>query len=163
MAPGKELAINKQLQKVITDKINVRTGRDPETLYKEFPKGIALYYFNCKTCHGMDGNGIQSLAPPLNQSEWVTGDKDKLISILLYGLTGPVKVNNHVYKKPEINADMPGIGFSKAISDEDIAQVLSFIRKSWQNNASKVAVEDVQKVRLKYKDRQKAFTAEELK
>ena len=47
---------------------------------------------------------------------------------------------------------MPAVGFSTTISDEDIAQALSFIRKSWQNNAGKVTVEDVQK----------AFTAEEL-
>ena len=111
----------------------------------------------------MDGNGTPSLAPPLNKSEWVNGDKDKLISIVLFGLTGPVKVNGHVYKSPEINGDMPAIGFSKAITDDDIAQVLSFLRKSWQNNADKVTIEDVQKVRQKYKDRQKSFTADELK
>ena len=162
-APDKELAINKRLQAVITDKINKRTGRDPETLRKEYPKGTTLFYFNCKTCHGMDGNGTPSLAPPLNKSEWVNGDKDKLISIVLFGLTGPVKVNGHVYKSPEINGDMPAIGFSKAITDDDIAQVLSFLRKSWQNNADKVTIEDVQKVRQKYKDRQKSFTADELK
>lgn len=161
--PDQKLAINKQLQEIITNKLNAKTGRDPETLYKEFPKGAGLFYFNCKTCHGMDGNGTQSLAPPLNQSEIVKGDKDKLISIVLFGLTGPVKVNGHVYKSPEINGDMPGIGFSKDITDEDIAQLLSFIRKSWQNNAEKVNTTDVEKIRSKLKDRQKAFTIEELK
>lgn len=163
VAPDSGLIINKQLQAVITNKKNKREGRDPEMLRASFPKGATLFYFNCKTCHGIDGNGTASLAPPFNQSEWVTGDKNKLISIVLFGLTGPVKVNGHLYKAPEINGDMPGIGFSKAISDEDIAQVLSFIRKSWQNNAEKITTEEVQQVRLKWKDRQKSFTIDELK
>ncbi|MEP6947823.1 MAG: c-type cytochrome [Ginsengibacter sp.] len=162
-APNPGLAINRELLQITSNKKMFREGRDPEALNKEFPKGMAIFYATCKTCHGPDGNGIKSLAPPLNQSEWVTGDKDKLISILLFGLTGPVKVNGYSYKTPEINGDMPGIGFNKDIRNEDIAQLLSFIRKSWQNNAGNINAEDVEKIRQKLKDRQKAFTTEELK
>ena len=57
---------------------------------------------------------------------------------------------------------MPGIGHSDEISDEDIAQLLSFIRSSWQNNAGKIDVKDVVSVREKLKSRQKAFTVAEL-
>jgi mono/diheme cytochrome c family protein/glucose/arabinose dehydrogenase len=160
--PDTNLVINKQLQNIITRLRNDKKSKDPELLNKEFPKGAALFASSCQTCHAADGNGISSLAPPLNKSEWVTGKKDKLIAIVLYGLTGPVKVNGHLYEAPEVSADMPGIAHSDEISDDDVAQVLSFIRGSWQNNAAKVNVEEVTKIRSLYKGRDKPFTITEL-
>ena len=106
---------------------------------------------------------MPSLAPPLNGSEWVTGDKNRLISIVLYGLTGPVKVGGKVYKAPEINGDMPGVGQNKEIDNNDLAELLNFIRNSWGNKApDKVTATDVTNIRNKLKDRQKSFTVEEL-
>lgn len=160
--PDTNLVIHKQLQKVIISIKNASKNQDPSLLIKEFPKGSAIYSSSCQACHGADGNGVKGLAPPLNKSEWVTGNKEKLLSIVLFGLTGPVRVNGHLYKVPEINGDMPGIGFSKEFSDEDVAQLLSFIRKSWQNNGDKVNAGEVIKVRQKFKNREKAFTVEEL-
>jgi len=162
LIPDTNFAINKQLQRVITSVRNMQKNRDPLLMSKEFPKGAALFASSCQTCHAADGNGINSLAPPLNKSEWVTGDKDKLISIVLYGLSGPIKVNGHVYEAPEISADMPGIAHSEEISDDDVAQVLSFIRGSWQNNAGKISIDEVVKVRRHLKGREKAFTVKEL-
>jgi mono/diheme cytochrome c family protein len=156
------LTINKQLQKAIANAKNTLANRNPEILKKEFPKGEALFTSICQTCHGLDGNGVKSLGPPLNQSEWVTGNKDKLISIVLFGLTGPVKVNGHVYESPEVSGDMPGIGYDKDMPSEDIGQLLSYIRKSWRNNADKITTDDVVKMRQKLSDRQKAFTQAEL-
>jgi mono/diheme cytochrome c family protein len=137
-------------------------NRDPRALEREFPKGSTIFKSFCQTCHGADGNGIKSLAPPLNNSNWVNGDKNKLIPIVLFGLTGPVKVNGTIYGPPEINGDMPGIGNNTEFSDEDLAQLLSFLRRSWRNNADKVTVADIKKVRTKYKGRQKVFTEAEL-
>jgi len=156
------LAIIKRLREVSNDVRQAQANRDPQVLLKEFPKGAALFTSVCQTCHGPDGNGVKALAPPLNQSEWVTGSKDKLISIVLFGLTGPVKVNGHLYQAPEINGDMPGIGYSQELANEDIAQLLSFIRKSWRNDAETVSTEEVAKVRQQLKNRQNAFTAAEL-
>ena len=59
--------------------------------------------------------------------------------------------------------EMPGIGNSKEISDEDVAEVMSFIRNAWNNRASEASVTDIKKVRRKYGSRRKAFTMEELK
>lgn len=161
-AAGPGLTINKQLGQVITNIRNARASRNPDILKKEFPKGAALFNSTCQTCHGPDGNGVNGLGPPLNGSEWVTGDKDKLTSIVLFGLTGPVTVKGHVYKAPEVNGDMPGIGYNQDLSNEEVAELLSFIRKSWQNDAEKVSAEAVGKVREKLKGRQKAFTETEL-
>ncbi|RZK78017.1 MAG: c-type cytochrome [Pedobacter sp.] len=156
------LPVHKRFQRVIASIKASQKNRDPEVLAKMYPKGVAMFQTTCQTCHSPDGNGIASLAPPLNKSEWVTGDKNKLISIVLFGLTGPVKVNGHVYQTPEIAGDMPAIAHSEEITDEDIAQMLSYIRASWQNDAGKIETKDVTAVRAKLKGREKAFTTEEL-
>jgi mono/diheme cytochrome c family protein/glucose/arabinose dehydrogenase len=160
--PNQKMVITEQLTKVIYDVKRGRGNRDPAILARQFPKGVALFSTICQTCHGLDGNGVKSLGPPLNQSEWVTGSVDKLISIVLFGMTGPVTVNGHVYTTPEVSGDMPGIGYDKEMGDEDIAQLLSYIRKSWRNNASGVSTEQVDAVRKRLGDRQKAFTEAEL-
>ncbi len=56
-------------------------SKNSAALKREFPKGVAIFTSVCQTCHGADGNGIKSLAPPLNKSEWVVGDKNKFIPI----------------------------------------------------------------------------------
>ncbi|WP_126246395.1 DUF7133 domain-containing protein [Chitinophaga rhizosphaerae] len=157
------LVIRRRLEKVLVDISNHRKARLDEALVREFPRGNLLFKTICQTCHGADGEGIQSLAPPLNHSEIVTGKKERLIAIVLYGLTGPVQVNGKVYKSPEINGDMPGIASNDEFSDADIAQLMSFLRNAWSNKADKVSESEVQAVRKKYKGRQKSFTMEELK
>ncbi|HVY74735.1 MAG TPA: hypothetical protein VG890_07890, partial [Puia sp.] len=81
----------------------------------------------------------------------------------LYGLSGPVEVAGKLYKAPEINGDMPGIGHNTDYSDEDIAQVMSYIRNSWQNKAETINASDIRQVRDRFKDRQNSFTMDELK
>jgi mono/diheme cytochrome c family protein len=149
--------------KYVTDAITSHQS-NKEIIYtsKDYPRGAAIFQTVCQTCHGADGNGITALAPPLNGSNWVQGDKNKLIPIVLYGLTGPVRIAGKLYKSPEISGDMPGIGANKDYSDEDIAQVLSFIRASWKNKAGRINAADVGDTRKKYNGRQKAFTMEEL-
>ncbi|MGV3642566.1 MAG: hypothetical protein ACO1NZ_18740, partial [Adhaeribacter sp.] len=68
----------------------------------------------------------------------------------------------HLYKAPEINGDMPGIGYSQEFKNEEVAQLLTFIRKSWRNSAEVVTAAEVGQMRQKLKGRQKAFTVAEL-
>lgn len=151
-----------QLKSAAENRIKESNSRNQVLLSKKYPKGAEFYNTICQTCHGPDGNGVQGLAPPLNQSEWVTGRKDILTSIVLFGLTGPVTVANRLYQAPEISADMPGIGYDPGISNDQIAEMLSYIRKSWQNNADPVSVEEVEQIRKKFAGREKAFTIKEL-
>ena len=160
--PDTSLVINKQFEKIFADIKKNELNKNISLLKKQFPKGVQVFQNICKTCHGDDGNGLPSLAPPLNQSSWVVGDKRKLIAIVLYGLTGPVTVNNKVYKAPEISGEMPGMISNDELNEEDLAQVLSFIRKGWSNKADAVSAEDVIKVKQKFNGRQKPFTTEEL-
>ncbi|PWV56495.1 c-type cytochrome [Chitinophaga sp. S165] len=157
------LVLYKHLKRVMKDIENHKKASMDESLQKTYPRGTILFKTVCQTCHGADGDGIQSLAPPLNQSEIVTGDKHRLAAIVLFGLTGPVNVAGKQYKAPEISGDMPGIGSNDEFSDKDIAEVLSFIRSAWSNHAAKVTEKDIQDVRKQYKGRQRSFTMEELK
>lgn len=157
------LLIRHRLKRVLSDIEKQRKARLSAGLEKQYPRGVKIFKTVCQTCHGSDGNGIQSLAPPLNESQWVNGDKNKMIAIVLFGLSGPVNVNGKVYKAPEVSGEMPGIGSNDEFSDSDIAEVISFIRGSWSNKAGKVTEKDVQKVRQQYKGRDKSFVQEELK
>lgn len=137
------------------------TNKD-KVLREKYGRGISLYKTTCQPCHGNDGAGIEFLAPPLNNSEWVTGDKEKLISIVLYGLSGPITVNNKEYTVPDISGEMPGIINNPELVESDLALLLSYIRNNWNNKASDVDISDIEKVKSKWKDRSVPFTQEEL-
>jgi mono/diheme cytochrome c family protein len=160
--PDTSLVINKRLRSVLGDIEDAKNKENVSMLKKKFPEGFALYNSTCQTCHGADGNGVKTLAPPVNRSEWVNGDNDKLAAIVLFGLTGPITVNGKFYDASEISGDMPGIGSNPDISDEELAQLLSFIRASWSNGADKVDAADIARVRQKYEGRAGAFTVREL-
>lgn len=79
--------------------------------------------------------------PPLQSSNWVNGDKNKIINVLLNGLEGEIEVNGDVY-----DAVMPK---QNALTDEQIAQVLTFVRQNFGNKAKAVKPEEVAKIREK--------------
>jgi mono/diheme cytochrome c family protein len=160
--PDTSLAINKRIDKIVTAIEDAKLNSDPALMAKYYPRGVAIYGTVCKTCHGEDGNGVTALAPPLNKSEIVNGNKSVMISIVLKGLSGPVKVAAHVYKAPEIAGEMPGFADNKDFTDDDLAQVMNFVRRSWQNKGDKVNAADVKALRAKLSSRQKTFTMDEL-
>ncbi|HEV3156989.1 MAG TPA: cytochrome b N-terminal domain-containing protein [Candidatus Baltobacteraceae bacterium] len=99
-------------------------------------KGAAIFAQNCSGCHGAAGLGQASIFPPLAKNAVVTGDKSKLVGILLNGLNGPVDVNG-----TKFNGSMPA--WKGQLSNADIAAVATYIRASWGNSASPVAETDV--------------------
>jgi glucose/arabinose dehydrogenase/mono/diheme cytochrome c family protein len=103
--------------------------------------GEKIYNTYCISCHQGDGKGDGNRFPPLAASEWVTGDKEKLINIVLKGLTGTITVNAQSF-----DGVMPKHDF---INDADIANVLTYIRKSFTNNAGAIHEEEVAGVRRK--------------
>jgi glucose/arabinose dehydrogenase len=112
--------------------------RDNLKAKKEIP-GSEVYNTYCITCHQPDGNGDGNRFPPLAGSDWVTGDKRRLIDVVLNGLHGPVNINGKMY-----NNTMPAHHF---LSDAQIAQVLTYIRQNFSNKASEISEEEVKKVR----------------
>ena len=114
----------------------------------------------CYTCHQPNGEGLAGQFPPLAGSDWVLGDKERLIKISMYGLMGEIEVNgvkyNNVMAPPGIP---PG-----SLTDDQIANVLTYIRNDWGNSASAVSAEEVATVRASLQGRapMQMFTAAEL-
>ena len=118
--------------------------RTPDEQEDNLDKGLAVEggkVFNtyCATCHQRNGQGDSQRFPTLVGTEWVLGDKKKLINVVLNGLEGPIEVNGKPY-----NSLMPQHSF---LSDEDIAQVLTYVRQNFGNRASEVSTEEVRTVR----------------
>ncbi|MCF2487918.1 c-type cytochrome [Dyadobacter sp. CY347] len=120
---------------------NIRTpDQINDNLDKDKPvAGSAVYSVYCSACHQRNGMGDSQRFPPLGGAEWVTGDKDRLIKVLLKGLEGPIEVKGQSY-----NNVMPQHSFLK---DEEIAEVLTHIRSNFGNSASAVTADDVAKTR----------------
>lgn len=118
-------------------------------------RGRAVYESVCALCHGVDGKGKPGQAPPLAGAEWVLGPVNRLVRIPLAGLTGPIEVNGQQW-----NLAMPAMG--AALSDEDLAAVLSYMRTSWGNKGTEVTAEQVGAVRKEIGNRTQPFTAAEL-
>jgi len=120
-------------------------------------QGKRSYDMVCGLCHGPDGLGKPNQAPPLAGSEWVnTKGFDRLVRIPLTGLTGPLTVQGKDW-----NLSMAPMG--AALSDADLANVLTYIRGSWGNNAGPVTADDVKSVRAKIGARPQPLNAEQLK
>ncbi len=117
-------------------------------------RGRAVFGARCSACHQATGQGLTGLAPPLAGSEWVTGEPEVAVRIVLHGLTGSVTVAG-----TEWNGVMPAWGGS--MTDDEIGAVLSYVRTSWGNDASVVQPELVKQVRDSEK-RSKPWTAPEL-
>jgi len=121
-----------------------------------FDKGKTIYSTICAACHQPGGAGQEGLAPPLLDSEWVLGPADRPMRIVLQGISGPISVAGTSWQ-----LEMPPLG--AALSDEDIASVLTYVRREWEHNASPVSPADVAKVRATFKDRTISWTANELR
>ncbi|MEK7953016.1 PVC-type heme-binding CxxCH protein [Luteolibacter soli] len=121
----------------------------------QLTRGEAVYARTCAACHQSTGTGVDSAFPPLDGSQTAIGDPANPIRIVIHGLTGPVEIPG----KPAVNSLMPPVGL---MNDADIADVLSYVRHSWSNDAAPVSAEDVTKVREATKDRQSAWTLKEL-
>ena len=111
----------------------------------------------CAGCHQPDGGGVAGLAPPLARSEWVHGSPETLAKIVLHGLFGPIKVRDR-----EWNLHMPGLGFGGVVTDEEIAGILTFIRRAWGNDADPVPETLISTERMSAKDRTFPWTGAEL-
>ncbi len=118
-------------------------------------RGKTVYENVCALCHNTDGTGKPNQAPPFVGSDWVLGSPSKLIRIPLAGLTGPLQV-----KGQEWNLAMPAMG--AALSDDDLAAVLTYMRQSWGNKASEITPDMVKKVRGEVGNRSQPWTATEL-
>lgn len=145
MYKGKKKDLDDAALAKLEERKNTRTNiknPDPEKDNLEvglLEAGAEIYNLYCGTCHQRDGKGDGTRFPPLGGTDWVTGNKRRLIEILLKGMEGPITVNGVDY-----NQIMPSHSF---LSNEDLASVLTYIRKSFGNQANSVSALEVQRIR----------------
>ena len=100
--------------------------------------GERAYLANCVACHQPGGIGIAGVFPPLAKSDYLNADKKRAIQVVMNGLEGPITVNGQ-----KINGVMPRLG----LSDEDIANVLTYVYNSWGNSGQEVTPSEVKAAR----------------
>ncbi|MBC7828872.1 MAG: cytochrome c [Chitinophagaceae bacterium] len=106
-------------------------------------RGKKIYDIYCLACHQADGSGVPRLNPPLIKTKWVLGDKKELITVILKGMDEPIEVDGEDY-----NNVMASHAFLK---DQEVADVLTYVRKSFGNKASGVISSEVKTVRATMK------------
>lgn len=123
----------------VTTKNNNQT-QENSSLTMAMNQGKQVYEQNCVVCHQSSGGGVPNMNPPLKGTDYVLGDKNTLTSIILKGSSAGLKVNGVSYSN-----SMPA--FAENLDDAQIANVLTYIRNSFGNNASLVSEEEVKAVR----------------
>jgi mono/diheme cytochrome c family protein len=117
------------------------------------------FQVTCAVCHGMSGEGMVPLAPPLVNSGWVLGPEQRLARIVLHGLEGPVHVNGMKYEPPLTLKDMPAL---ETMDDQTLAAVLTYIRREWNHQGTPILPGTIAKVRHDTAQRQTPWTESEL-
>ena len=116
--------------------------------------GQAIYEALCLNCHQASGQGLTGVYPPLAKSEWVAGNQQALIKLTIHGLAGPTKVLGKDYGL----VPMPPMG----LDDQQLADVLTYVRSAFGNQASPVTPAEVKAVREATKGRAAPWMAAEL-
>lgn len=106
--------------------------------------GYKIFRNFCATCHGVDGEGVESLAPPLKDSEYVTKSSERLALIILHGLSGPIHVNGTLY---ELSVAMPGLANNPEFSDADIKNIIDYLNNAFPGEAKSIQVDKIKSLR----------------
>ena len=120
--------------------------------------GKVIYDALCLNCHQPTGLGLPGVYPPLAGSDWVAGDAATLCKIVMHGLAGPIKVKGEDFKQLAV-IPMPPMG----LNDQQMADVLTYVRSNFGNQAPAVKPDEVKAVRDANSSRSTFWTAEELK
>ncbi len=111
-------------------------GPGPTTMQR----GQKVYEQTCLACHQADAGGVPGMTPPLQKSPYVQGPANKVIGIVLNGLNDGVEIDGDTYSNP-----MPP--FNSVLKDQDIADVLTYVRSHFGNKAAPITVTQVSQIR----------------
>ena len=131
------------LLKAQTSKPLTKQSMGSSPLKAAVTRGQAVYNKFCLSCHQADGSGVPNLNPPLLQTKWVLGPKSVLVKQVLKGSSGTVEIDGDTFRNT-----MPP---QPKLTDQQIADVLTFVRNSFGNKASLVSPAEVKALRAKTK------------
>jgi mono/diheme cytochrome c family protein len=121
---------------------------------EQMKRGAAVYARTCIACHQPTGLGLPPVFPPLANAPIVAGNPELPVKFILQGLMGPITVNGMTY-----NSMMPPVA---GVSDDDIADVLTYVRQSFGNQANAVTADQVKAIRAATAGRTTMWTTAEL-
>ena len=127
----------------------------PPEQQKRFDAGKARYLTLCIACHQPNGMGLPALAPPLVSSQWVVGPASRLTRIVLNGVKGPITAAGTTF-----SLEMPPL--KDVLDDTAVAEILTYVRHEWGNDAPPVDSGAVKAVRAAEKARSQPWSAGEL-
>ena len=115
--------------------------QQPAGLKAAIARGKSVYEVYCLACHQPDGSGVENMNPPLVKTKWVLGDKKVLAKIVLKGLKGgEIDIDGDQFHNP-----MPPQ--ESVLTDQEIADVLTYVRNSFGNKATLITAAEVKSVR----------------
>jgi mono/diheme cytochrome c family protein len=130
-------------KKTTQTKTTTTSSTSASSLKASIERGQKVYATFCLTCHQVDGGGVPKMNPPLIKTKWVLGDKKELVSVIIKGMKDPIEIEDEEYHNP-----MPPHAH---LTDQQIADVLTFVRNNFGNKASAVSASEVKGVRAKLK------------
>jgi mono/diheme cytochrome c family protein len=119
-------------------------------------RGKKIFAANCQTCHQANGLGVASQYPPLAGSEFTIGGSRRPAMIVLKGLQGPVTVKGQQYGAAVMQP------WEKTLTDQKIADVLTYERSEWGNNASPVTAEQIAALRKELAGHAESFVEHDI-
>ena len=121
---------------------------------EQMKRGLAVYSRTCIACHQPTGKGLPPVFPSIAETPIVVGNPELPIKFILQGLIGPITVGGMTY-----NSMMPPVA---GVNDQDISDVLTYVRQSFGNKGNPVSVEQVKAVRAASAGRTAPWTTAEL-
>ena len=131
-------------------------GGGPEAPQTPFERGKKVFAANCQTCHQANGQGVPGQYPPLAGSEFTTGGSRRMAMIVLKGLQGPVKVKGQQYGSAVMQP------WDKTLTDQKIADVMTYERSDWGNKASPVTAEQIAALRKELASHPESFVEHDI-
>jgi mono/diheme cytochrome c family protein len=127
-------------------------GGGAEQPLTQAERGKKIFSANCATCHQMTGLGVAGQYPPLAGSEFVNGGTRRIGMIVLKGLVGPLKVKGGEFGSAQMQP------WESTLTDQKIADVLTFVRQEWGNTGGPVAAEGIAALRKELAGRKESWT-----
>jgi len=126
------------IQEMPTSDQKEATVKTNKTLEQKIASGKQIYTKTCFACHQANGEGLANAFPPLAKSDYLNADVKRAIGIVINGKTGEITVNGNKYNS---------IMTKQTLTDDEIADVLTYVYNSWGNNKTNVKATTVQEVR----------------
>ena len=126
------------IQTMPTDDSKKPVVKTAKSLSEKIASGKNLYTKTCFACHQANGEGIANAFPPLAKSDYLNADVKRAIAIVLHGKTGEITVNGKKYNS---------VMTKQTLTDDEVADVLTYVYNSWGNNKTNVTTNMVSEVK----------------